>query len=257
MDPVTGAILGGVISGGASLGGDFLSNSAASNAASAATHDTIRMMKKRHYWEVQDLKRAGLNPILSAGGTPSSGSAPMANMPGYGDLGVSSGLDAAKSVYDIGTKGQQKELLDNQVEKSKADAQTAVNSAKLLDAELVQKNAEVQSLYGSDSGKRWTPWLKQFGISAESLAAGKLLGIDKESTSAKTATGGISVSKPNSGKKNAEEVKALGDSWKDVIIQTRPEKKDDYVGNRLDTATDAEIRAAAEEALKEVKERYN
>jgi len=43
-----------------------------------------RMMKNRHQWEVDDLRAAGLNPILSAGGAPSMASPQAAKLPDLG-----------------------------------------------------------------------------------------------------------------------------------------------------------------------------
>ena len=39
---------------------------------------TKEQLQKRHQWEVADLRAAGLNPVLSAGGTPSIGNSAMA-----------------------------------------------------------------------------------------------------------------------------------------------------------------------------------
>ena len=56
-----------------SIIGSKLTNSAAKSAANNANAFTEQQLKNRHQWEVADLKKAGLNPILSAGGTPSIG----------------------------------------------------------------------------------------------------------------------------------------------------------------------------------------
>ncbi len=58
-------------------------SSALINAGASKTQwsRTKRMMQKRHQWEVSDLRKAGLNPILSAGGAPSMGMASLANKP--------------------------------------------------------------------------------------------------------------------------------------------------------------------------------
>ena len=62
-----------------SLGAGFLSSSGqsaanAQNLAIAREQMAFqeRMYKNRHTYEVEDLRRAGLNPILSAGGPPRS-----------------------------------------------------------------------------------------------------------------------------------------------------------------------------------------
>ncbi len=64
-----GDIIGGALG---FLGGERSNDSSARQAAQA-NQFTERMMKNRHQWQVADLRAAGLNPILSAGGTPSVG----------------------------------------------------------------------------------------------------------------------------------------------------------------------------------------
>lgn len=68
--PVIGAAL---VGGGASiLGGVFGDNSAKKAAARAAAANE-RQLKNQHQWEVADLRKAGLNPILSGTGGGGSG----------------------------------------------------------------------------------------------------------------------------------------------------------------------------------------
>lgn len=80
---------------------------------------TKRMMQNRHQWEVKDLRAAGLNPILSAGGAPSMGSAPQPFKPEFAQ-------DEAS--------GTQRKLLQSQINLNKAGAAKATADGALSDA---------------------------------------------------------------------------------------------------------------------------
>jgi hypothetical protein len=80
-------------------------------------------MQNRHQWEVEDLRKAGLNPILSAGGSGASGNAPPIVAP---DL-----AGAMKSGAETSTQHSEKNLKDA------LEKQTYVqNSALQADAGL-------------------------------------------------------------------------------------------------------------------------
>lgn len=69
LDPVVGGLISGGIKG---ISGIFSANKAYTRQK--------EMMKNAHQWEVQDLRKAGLNPILSAtGGSGASASSPAAS----------------------------------------------------------------------------------------------------------------------------------------------------------------------------------
>jgi len=63
-------MLGALVGGGLSLLGGLLGNSAKSKEAAKNRQFQLMMAKNAHQFEVEDLRKAGLNPILSGTGGP-------------------------------------------------------------------------------------------------------------------------------------------------------------------------------------------
>lgn len=85
------------------------------------------VMKNRHQWEVEDLRNAGLNPILSAGGQGAPGNAPIIEAPDVSGA-------AAKAVEASLGKSQE-DLIKAQTQQStssarQAESQTALNKTE-------------------------------------------------------------------------------------------------------------------------------
>lgn len=107
MDPITGAI-----AGVASLIGGERANGANRDAANATNAMSMEQLRKAHQYEVEDLREAGLNPILSANG---GGATPGGlNTPSLSDTvspAVNSGLSSAIAIKsqnaDLDLKDQQ------------------------------------------------------------------------------------------------------------------------------------------------------
>ena len=98
------------------------------------------VMKNRHQWEVEDLRKAGLNPILSAGGSGASGNAPTIVAP---DI-----AGAMKSGAEASTQHSEKNLKDA------LEKQTYVqNSALQADAGLKRAQAVASD---SSSNLMWS-----------------------------------------------------------------------------------------------------
>lgn len=98
------------------------------------------VMQNRHQWEVSDMRKAGLNPILSAGGSGASGNAPPIVAP---DL-----AGAMKSSAEASTQHSEKNLKDA------LEKQTYVqNSALQADAGLKRAQAVASD---SSSNLMWS-----------------------------------------------------------------------------------------------------
>ena len=135
MDPVSGMLLGG-----AALGGLNAALGMAGSAVSAAEqyHYAKKMYKHRYQWAMQDMRKAGLNPVLAANGgsVAGMGAAPSPDYAGALTGGVSAGLNAAKAVSDV----------DKTVSESKlSDAQADLTHSKKIEQDVKNDFLPVQA----------------------------------------------------------------------------------------------------------------
>lgn len=121
------------------VGGAFNLGSSALSAYFSWKHQK-EAMQNRHQWEVADMRKAGLNPILSAGGSGAPGNAPSIVAP---DL-----ASAFKSGAETSTQHSEKNLKDA------LEKQTYVqNSALQADAGLKRAQAVASD---SSSNLMWS-----------------------------------------------------------------------------------------------------
>jgi len=142
-DAVTGGLLG--------IGGSLISGSQASSAASESWRHQREMAQNKHQWEVEDLKKAGLNPILSAKfGGATAPQAPKADVPDYGksaSAGALAGVQLAKTRQDIALSRDQQELLA-------AQTSSAQSAAEISRIEAKERRLQHEQVYDSPKASR-------------------------------------------------------------------------------------------------------
>lgn len=140
---LAGATLGaGILGAGASIFGSDQSAKAAKEAAQMQIAWERERARNAHQWEVEDLKKAGLNPILSAGGSGAvTGgiSAPVPDTSGY--------TSAAQQISQIlpTIAGLRKTQADINLQNSQAELNNETKLKTAADTILAQRNADLIS----------------------------------------------------------------------------------------------------------------
>jgi len=132
----------------ASVAGGLINNKGSKGAAADANAFTTEQLQNRHQWEVDDLRKAGLNPVLSAGGTPSIGGSSTAD---YSEPIAGSVSTALQSMQlretinnireDTELKKRQQSATDANARNQDAQAAAAASTAALTNTTNIQKGA--------------------------------------------------------------------------------------------------------------------
>ena len=146
MGSFLGSALGAITGGVSSIIGGALSNSAARHAATVANQRNIYNYQHRYQWAMEDMQKAGLNPILAAtqgiGGSVNGASALSANY-NLGE-GVTAGM-SAQAAGNSAKAAQHQANVAEDVGKGtvrKLDSDVALNAASAanLQAETAGRN---------------------------------------------------------------------------------------------------------------------
>lgn len=145
-----GDIAGAVIGAGSSIWGANQSNSAAFEMQANSINAQRESMQNRHQWEVEDLRRAGLNPILSAtnsaGGSISGATANVTAPDISGALNKIANSAFAKKQTELLEKELQVKQDNAKANLTNADANQINSQARMIEAhnDQVKTNSAVE-----------------------------------------------------------------------------------------------------------------
>lgn len=141
LGSAAGAIVGGI--------GEYFGTSSANALQESMFNKQMafnrEVMQNRHQWEVEDLKKAGLNPLLSATSPTGTLSAPGASAPAKANYAQSAQAIATLAIQD-----------------KQAEAQLASSEAAKLNAESLKRKTDFET--GSQFDFAKSSWQSDFNL---------------------------------------------------------------------------------------------
>ncbi|MBN6133560.1 hypothetical protein [Escherichia coli] len=139
-------ILGGVIGAAGSIAGSLLGAHSAKDSANRANKLTMDLAKNGIQYRVQDLRKAGLNPILAVTGSGGLGSVSSSGIQAAQPADFSGMVNSAVSVFDALTKRQQQEVAKEGIMSQIALQRNQIaNSAADVKLKMAQADQAIQS----------------------------------------------------------------------------------------------------------------
>ena len=143
-----GAIAGGI--GQGLFEKNMADNSAKKNMKRQHKYN-VQMMQNAHQWEVEDLQTAGINPILSAGGSP--------NMPSTaGPAGAQPKVSAMQNYQEQKRIDNETKIADSTAEKNEAEAKQSKTQTQFMDETGTYPGMPTESEESSESTGKESGW---------------------------------------------------------------------------------------------------
>lgn len=161
------AVAAAGIAAAATIGGGLLSNSASAKAARKSIAFQREMAQNAHQYEVEDLRKAGLNPILSAmgrGASASGGAMPTFRNPAEGLAATA--LSAKRMKEEIANMKVTNNLIRQQTQATVAQGNKAYYEAETIKNMLPAAKAEGEFWKQDVDNDGVMKWLEKLGINA-------------------------------------------------------------------------------------------
>lgn len=174
------AAIGASTAAGNIIGGMISAQSSRSNADHAYAQQ-LHASSTAHQREVEDLRLAGLNPVLSANAGASTPTATMSEAPDFSGAvgsGVNTALAHERQKQDLENAKSQKQLTDFQAQKIDEETFSAHENTSLIRSqnEQVKTNTEFQRLKNTFMRETLEAQIKEAKVKGDWALVNQLLG---------------------------------------------------------------------------------